>query len=316
MYYFSHARTALKYGLLNLGISKSNKVLVPDFICDSLIHPLIQLGINIIYYKINENFKPEWADVENKLNSHNISAIIMVNYFGQVQDLQKFISVKNKHNIFLIEDNSHGLNKHNHYKNIEIDFSITSPRKFLNIASGGILYIESKININLPIYNSNIITTTLKKVIKNSRKIQFFINFLIKNIPNFEKINYLKEKNVNDFLIDKNSMKILNHILNNKYNVIRENRRKQWIYWEKIAIEFGGKLIFDEVQFNNIPWALPIIFEDIKQKNNFIAHGKNKFINFFPWPVLPYIQISSNAGVRKFWYKIVCIPLYNIDINK
>ena len=315
MYYFSHARTALKYGLLNLGISKSNKVLVPDYICDSLIHPLIQLGINIIYYKINENFKPEWADVENKLNSHKISAIIMVNYFGQVQDLQKFISVKNEHNIFLIEDNSHGLNKHNYYKNVEIDFSITSPRKFLNIASGGILYIETKININLPIYNSNIITTTLKKVIKNSRKLHFYINYLIKNYPNFEKINYLKEKNVNDFLIDKNSMNIINSSLKNNFYEIKENRRNQWIYWEKIAIEFGGKLIFDDVQFNNIPWALPIFFEDVKQKNNFIAHGKNKFINFFPWPVLPDIQISTNSVVCKYWKKIVCITLYNTDIN-
>ena len=55
-YYFSHARTALKYILLNI-IKKNQSVLLPNYICDSVLHPIYQLDIKYSYYKINHQLK-------------------------------------------------------------------------------------------------------------------------------------------------------------------------------------------------------------------------------------------------------------------
>ena len=40
--YFSHARTALKIGLENMVIPKNSKILIPSFICNVLIYPIIE----------------------------------------------------------------------------------------------------------------------------------------------------------------------------------------------------------------------------------------------------------------------------------
>ena len=50
MHYFSHARTAFKYGIKSLGMVKNDEILMPEYICDVLIHPLKQLGIKPVFF--------------------------------------------------------------------------------------------------------------------------------------------------------------------------------------------------------------------------------------------------------------------------
>ena len=55
-FYFSHGRTALKYGLKYLNFKKNDKLMMPNYLCDVLLDPLKDLGIDPTYYEINDDF--------------------------------------------------------------------------------------------------------------------------------------------------------------------------------------------------------------------------------------------------------------------
>ena len=45
-----------KYGLINFGIKKNDKIMMPEYICDVLLDPLKKLGVKPIFYRIKDNF--------------------------------------------------------------------------------------------------------------------------------------------------------------------------------------------------------------------------------------------------------------------
>ena len=104
---FSHGRTALKYGLITLGLKQNDVVLIPEFICDVVVNPFIELGIQYDFYEVNDFLEPEWKNIKSKLTS-NTKALMMVHYFGQPQDIGSFQKFCKENNLFLIEDNAHG----------------------------------------------------------------------------------------------------------------------------------------------------------------------------------------------------------------
>ena len=69
-YFFSHARTALKYGLKSLEFNENDRILIPDYNCEVILHPLNELKIKIIYYKINYNFEPDLNDIQTKIKNN------------------------------------------------------------------------------------------------------------------------------------------------------------------------------------------------------------------------------------------------------
>ena len=87
---FSHARTALKFSFKILGLKSGSVVLIPDFICESVLHPLYELNIKPCFYQIKDDMTPNWEEL-NTLVNNQAKAILMVHYFG---DLLKKISLR------------------------------------------------------------------------------------------------------------------------------------------------------------------------------------------------------------------------------
>ena len=117
--------------------------MLPDYICDVVIHPLDQLGIKYKYYPINDDLTPKWDELGNRVDE-TTKALLMVHYFGQPQDIEKFQNFCKEHNLMLIEDNAHGHGgKYNdHLLGTFGDIGISSPRKILNMYSGGCLWLK------------------------------------------------------------------------------------------------------------------------------------------------------------------------------
>ena len=77
---FSLARTALMVGLQTLGAKPRQKILVPSFCCDVIYHPLIELGLEVVNYEVQENLTPDW-DQLNSLNTEGVfGAVIIQDY--------------------------------------------------------------------------------------------------------------------------------------------------------------------------------------------------------------------------------------------
>ena len=61
-YNFSHGRTALKFGLKSLNLKYDQAILIPDYICEVVLHPFKALNINYIFYKTLIDLTPDWSN--------------------------------------------------------------------------------------------------------------------------------------------------------------------------------------------------------------------------------------------------------------
>ena len=101
--------------------------------------------MNVIYYSINKMLEPEYNKILKKINQ-KVKSIIFINYFGLPININENILFAKKNNLIMIEDNAHGFSGEfeNKLLGTNGDIGFTSPRKNLNILSGGLLYIKNK----------------------------------------------------------------------------------------------------------------------------------------------------------------------------
>ena len=123
----------------------------------------------------------------------------MVHYFGFPQNINKFQELSKKKSWFLIEDNAHG---HGGYYNNELlgtfgDIGISSPRKSLRLNSGGILYINKKIELKI---NNNIesssysILTYILYFLNRNNLIKQILKKLLPVVLSMKLLNNLEKK--------------------------------------------------------------------------------------------------------------------------
>ena len=143
-FYYSHGRIAFKYGLKYLGISKEDKLMLPNYLCDVLLEPLNDLGIKPIFYEINDDFTVNLKSIKESFDK-KVKAILLINFFGFEENKKKIYTFCKKKKLFLIEDNCHLLKKNFKSKNKMSDIVFYSSRKFIkNSYSGSILEILNR----------------------------------------------------------------------------------------------------------------------------------------------------------------------------
>lgn len=311
--YFSYTRTALKVILVYLlNNTKKKKLLVPDFICDTIIYHIKKLKIEIIYYQVNKNLTINWKEIQKLDNLDDHIGILIVNYFGFPINLDEAINFCNKQKLILIEDNSHG--HYGYYKNKELgtygDFGFSSPRKHLPILYGGYLYnkITNKININLDThYKTSLIS-----------KFKIFVNlfFLSQKLallkffkPNQNKIKIENYVEVLDSKIDKYS---LNKILKTNWDKIKYKKVKNYLKIYNFFKDSNYKPLFKITsEFKEInPWCCPIITKSEKEALYLLNWAKRNSILAFSWPTLPK-EVSKDSISYINSKVLVCISCYN-----
>ncbi|WP_350560607.1 hypothetical protein [Psychrobacter sp. CAL346-MNA-CIBAN-0220] len=144
---YNSARSAF-FDLLSQ--SDIKKIWMPKFICNSMIEPLLILGIKIYYYDLNNEFYPK---IPSYLGEDEY--IFYVNYFGLCTSVQqKLLSIyPNKKIIF---DHSQAF----FVEPFECFGTIYSLRKFLPLAEGGLLISKS---LTTPSYNGRSIEEMIQQ---------------------------------------------------------------------------------------------------------------------------------------------------------
>ena len=309
----SLARTALKLGLNALDAQVSQVILMPDYCCDVLYHPLIDLGLVVKTYEIFDDLSPNW-DQLNSINTDNVFGIIMVHYFGQPQKIELFKSYCLEKNIQLIEDNAHGYGgTYNGQKMGTFgDIGISSPRKILGLPQGGILYLKN----NLP---QSAIKKTFKKVPLHLSTWNFikFAVYLCRPIYKYLANKKLKNFNYSDpyafkekIQLDTNATFYLKYYLKtSKIENIARARRKLWHEWHDYLCEKGLSPVFRELNENSSPWAIAFYADDITQRDLWMNWGVREKLSVFCWPSLPDSEILKNGPARKRWERMFFIIL-------
>ena len=312
-FYYSHGRTAFKYGLKYLNLKMNDRILMPNYICDILLDPLKDLEINPIFYKVNKDFTCDFKNIKKKWNK-SVKALLIINYFGYEEDKEKYFNFCKKRKIYLIEDSCHSFSTKLTNKKKISDVIFYSPKKLIpELYTGGLLKINNlkkdsnilkkKINIfNVSYYE--LINTFLEKNLLSFKR---HVKFLIFKMPTFHKLNSIKNIKIsNDYLMDKSSLKKLHKIDLNK---ILRIRKKNYILWTKFCLK--SNLITPinrKINKNTIPWLLPVYINNPIVRKKIMNFGWKNGYSIISWPRLPKTVVNKHT--KKIWNSLVC---FNTD---
>lgn len=317
MKYYSHARTALKNGLLHLNLNQNNQILVPSYICDAVLHPIKELGIGIIFYELNKYFSPNWSELNNLCNKKKPDALIMVNYFGQPILIDKYKEFCSKKNILLIEDNAHGYGGKYNGKMMGTfgDIGISSPRKNISLPSGAILYINgkissSKIEVRINLFNVAIFYNKYF-ISKYLIFLKIFFLKIIGRYNNFNNPNYFNETYISEHSSDTISTYFIEQMTEKKLIKLRLKRVKKWNKIKKL-IDHEDNIfpVFRSINKDTIPWYFPAYIERKGNLFDTINKFQKQGIEIIKWPALPKEIIKKNSKEIKNWEKLICFSLH------
>lgn len=145
VYAYSSGRAALYQILKFLQREKSVKrILLPDYLCSSVLVPVKALGLDFEFYPINDKLKLEAATFSKKYQKDDV--VLIINYFG-LQDLTDSINIVRTldEKAIIIEDD---VQAYYEFKKPlgDVDFKFTSLRKTFAVPDGGLV----KTNYELP----------------------------------------------------------------------------------------------------------------------------------------------------------------------
>lgn len=149
-YWYGGAQ-AIYQGVCSLGLKKGDIVLVPAYSCGSEIAPILAAGLTLEYYRSLPDLSPDFAHLE-LLCRRKPKALFVIHYFGFPQPMQALVDFKQKHNLYLIEDNAHGLYSKDRSGNPlgkVGDIAIFSFTKSLPTTDGGALVINHANGVGL-----------------------------------------------------------------------------------------------------------------------------------------------------------------------
>ena len=136
--FVTSGREAIYQIIKSLKLSKEEEVLLPSYLCPSVVEPFIKTSTEIQFYKINKNLEMDLEDIQEKINDKT-KAILLIHYFGFPQPLTGIKKLKEK--LLVIENTTHSfLSSHDGKPSGSYgDISIVSFRKMLPIPDSAMI---------------------------------------------------------------------------------------------------------------------------------------------------------------------------------
>lgn len=142
--FINSGRGALRLIIQILKSKGLKTIMVPSYICDSVILPILTEDFIVYFYDIDSEFKTD----ENSILQKEFDAIIIMDYFGLNTETISIETLKKlkQQGVILIEDTTHSMLKKTLKKNL-IDFYFGSIRKWFGLPSGAFVGSDQKYQI-------------------------------------------------------------------------------------------------------------------------------------------------------------------------
>ncbi len=136
-------RAAVGHVIRVCGLRAGDKVLLPGYIAEGVISPILRAGLKPLFYRLNPDLSPDLVDVARLLGeTSQIRLAVIVHMFGFGAPVKEFRKLVRSHGITVLEDCAHSL--FCTYRSGEPfgshgDIALYSLNKFLPVPDGAIL---------------------------------------------------------------------------------------------------------------------------------------------------------------------------------
>ena len=207
--FFQNGRNALIYGIKKLHIKEGSKILIPAYICKSITDTLSNNGYDVIFQDVGADLNLDLDILQSNISKHDIKAVLVVNYFGFISNMNKINNMCSDLGVITIEDNCHSYLSNDAFSNnTSSDLSIFSLRKSLAVNDGGVLKFHHRHSNKFAIDINKFENTKFRNFIKNNVYFIFlkFLEFTLSKIGIFNlysnQITKIKNKSKISISID------------------------------------------------------------------------------------------------------------------
>jgi len=269
-------QSAIEYILRDIAIERHNYVLMPSYLCPTILYKFKKKNINVLFYKINEDLSIDISSIKELITNFDVKALFFIDYFGfypDEQTLNYFKQLKER-GVILIEDAVQMLWFDKSPKFIG-DYVFNSYRKFFPCDGSMVLHNSDKVKYESieDTYDTLIFEARTKKTqyIKNNigKEDEFLIKFL-----EAEQLYYEREDIKS---IGERSKTFLQHI---NYQKIRKQRIDNFLYlYEKLKNNQKVRILFTPQKIeDNTPLAFPVLINN----RDFVRQELRKYNIYCP----------------------------------
>ncbi len=288
-------------------------IMLPSYFCGQSLKYLRNAGVEFAFYKLNEDFSPDYISIKSLLKTKNVDFFLHVHYFGCVKNQQQTRDLCNQYNISMIEDCAHIFHPLDRDKWLG-DYVFFSPHKFFPVLCSSVLFSKKELIVD-------------KLYIENRFLISWYLKGLLKHI-------YPKRKtsNYNWNVVWSNQSEIPTNTMPNHFDIEFINisrRRIQSI--SNTRIDNKNKLLqvfeklddwyaVSEYKLHNTPYILGFrchcsdVMAKVRDKLHLLK------CPIMMWPDLPYEIKKKSKNYQRDIERVECTIFFftheQIDINK
>lgn len=305
LFFYTYSRDAI-YDILKIsGIDYDDEIILPDYICSTVIEVILQITKKIKFYNINDELEYSENEIES-LISKKTKLIFFVDYFG-IQTLvsKKLESQLKKQNILIIKDAAHSfltILNNNYAKDYDYDYLISSIYKNIPIQVGSIAigdFKNKKNFINLFILIKRFLVLFIKNLIY-LLGLQKFLNAELYNI----KVSSTEYKNssygINAYRIYSFLFK---HIDFEKIIKERQDLINQFDTFIRGNTSFTPMIKAYSIEMN-ILQGYPLIFKCKHERDSLLKTMIDNKIDAYTWPTFHSININ-----KALWDRVLILPI-------
>jgi dTDP-4-amino-4,6-dideoxygalactose transaminase len=247
--------TVISDYLLDQGIKK---ILLPSYLCPTIVTTLERRGLTCNYYQITRDFSIDLDDLARQVIDYR--AVYFINYFGFIQPLavRNLLASFQQKGVIVVEDNAQaGFTNHN-----TGDFIFNSIRK-LAAYDGGYLITPFDVMPYVDKYQG--LVNRRLPVIRDYRK--RLAAYLYQNTGNHNELVQMYELAENFYesdLVVEGDLQERQQIERLDWKGIKQIRRENYIYLLSLISEISElSPLFPALQEDNLPLGLPVYVSDV-----------------------------------------------------
>jgi hypothetical protein len=261
-YYTFGAYYSLKVVIQNLNFQPNEYVLLPSYLCPTMIEPFRKAGIKYDFFKLKEGLLPDLDDIVKK-TKHGLKAVLFIDYFGfpQKNYLAPIIEFLKAKGVKIIQDTVQSWL--NNEGDLYADFCVNSVRKYLPFEAS-ILFAKN--NLKIDFNNKPIHKFLLHKRYAQMLRFYHLEYGLFRSKSFLNHINIANQNYHHDCII---GMPKLNQWLLDRIDIISLGQKRHKVFLELIS-KLNPKQILKKNSNYVIPLGLAVYLEDRNKKKKLL----------------------------------------------